>query len=232
VKLYADYAPHKLLSFLETSDQYPIQEALDECEMRGMTPERIYLLGRIGNTKAALNLIIRELADIEYAVNFCKEHDDAELWNDIINYSLDKPLFINYLLHNIGTHIDPRILVERIDPGLKIPGLRDSLIQILRDYNLQISLQEGCKKILVSDCFSLLQRQVRSSNRGVKVGRVESCSVCSGSILSADPARMENITVFNCRHAFHADCLPDVSVCTLCSRGGTYQPNYTYYKTN
>ena len=45
---------------------------LDECELRGMTPERIYLLARIGNTKAALNLIIRELADIEYAVNFCK----------------------------------------------------------------------------------------------------------------------------------------------------------------
>ncbi len=28
VKLYADYAPQKLLSFLKTSDQYPIQEAL------------------------------------------------------------------------------------------------------------------------------------------------------------------------------------------------------------
>lgn len=37
-----------------------------------MTPERIYLLARMGNTKAALALIIRELADIEYAVDFCK----------------------------------------------------------------------------------------------------------------------------------------------------------------
>ena len=44
----------------------------DECELRGMTPERIYLLARMGNTKAALALIIRELADIEYAVDFCK----------------------------------------------------------------------------------------------------------------------------------------------------------------
>ena len=30
VKLYADYAPAKLLAFLKTSDQYPIQEALGE----------------------------------------------------------------------------------------------------------------------------------------------------------------------------------------------------------
>ena len=45
---------------------------LDECELRGMTPERIYLLARMGNTRAALNLIILELADIEYAVQFCK----------------------------------------------------------------------------------------------------------------------------------------------------------------
>ena len=44
----------------------------DECELRGMTPERIYLLARMGNTRAALNLIIKELADIEYAVQFCK----------------------------------------------------------------------------------------------------------------------------------------------------------------
>jgi hypothetical protein len=45
---------------------------VDECELRGMTPERIYLLARMGNTRAALSLIIRELADIEQAVAFCK----------------------------------------------------------------------------------------------------------------------------------------------------------------
>jgi len=232
VKLYADYAPVKLLAFLQTSDQYPIQEALDECELRGMTPERIYLLARMGNTRAALNLIIRELNDIDYAVNFCKEHDDAELWNDIINYSLDKPVFINTLLHNIGTHIDPRILVERIEPGLQIPDLRDSLIQILRDYNLQISLQEGCKKILVSDCFSLLQRKVKSVSRGVKVDQSSTCPVCTGSLLVRDPTRMENVVVFNCRHAFHAECLLEDNLCTLCCKSGKYNPNYKYYNTN
>ena len=50
-----------------------------------------------------------------------------------------------YIIHpwtiviNIVYFLLSRILVERIEPGLQIPDLRDSLIQILRDYNLQAS---------------------------------------------------------------------------------------------
>ena len=105
VRLYASFAPNKLLGFLKTSDDYPMTEALEECTMRGMVPERIYLLGRMGNTKAALELIMTELVDVEQAVEFCKEHDESELWDDLINYSIDKPAFISVLLNNIGTHI-------------------------------------------------------------------------------------------------------------------------------
>lgn len=48
-------------------------------------------LGRIGDTKEALELIIIELKDMQQAIEFCQEHDDADLWNDLINHSLDKP---------------------------------------------------------------------------------------------------------------------------------------------
>lgn len=50
-----------------------------------------FLIGRIGNTKEALALITDKLKDIDQAIDFCKEHDDLELWEDLINYSLDKP---------------------------------------------------------------------------------------------------------------------------------------------
>ena len=189
-RLYADFAPHKLLAFLKRSDEYPMAEALDECTMRGMTPERIYLLARMGSTRAALELIMRELVDVEQAVQFCKEQDDPELWEDLIRCSLDKPPFIIVLLNNVGTHIDPRQLVERIEPGLEIPGLRQSLIQILRDYNLQVSLQEGCKRILVSDCYSLLTRKVRGASRGLLVSSEASCPEC-GEAIVRDPVGVE-----------------------------------------
>jgi len=47
--------------------------------------------------------------------------------------------FITGLLNNIGTHVDPIILIQKIREGLEIPGLRNSLVQILHDYYLQVS---------------------------------------------------------------------------------------------
>ena len=61
-----------------------------------------------------------------------------DLWHDLIDFSIDKPYFVHVLLHNIGTHVDPRILIERIENGREIPGLRDSLVQIMHDYQLQV----------------------------------------------------------------------------------------------
>ena len=48
--------------------------------------------------------------------------------------------FITGLLHNIGTHVDPIILITKIRSGMEIPQLRDSLVKILQDYNLQVWL--------------------------------------------------------------------------------------------
>ena len=142
MELYADYDPNKLLQFLKSSDRYNIQLALDTCtnHIRGheLVDERIYILARMSNTHEALRLITSELYDIHKAVEFCQEYDDLELWHDLIDFSIDKPYFVHVLMKNIGTHVDPRILIERIENGREIPGLRDSLVQIMHDYQLQV----------------------------------------------------------------------------------------------
>lgn len=91
MKLYAIFARDKLLPFLKKSDHYPIQEALDICQKEKYYPEMVYLLGRIGDTKEALELIINELKDMQQAISFCQEHDDPDLWNDLINHCVNKP---------------------------------------------------------------------------------------------------------------------------------------------
>lgn len=48
---------------------------------------------------------------------------------------------IRELLNNIGTHIDPLLIINRIPKGMEIPGLRDALVKILHDYYLQV----GCE---------------------------------------------------------------------------------------
>lgn len=127
----------------------------------------VHLLARMGNSKEALILMTEELKNIEQATNFCKEQDDAELWEvecqktkkhdknylkqsfihlillfflqNLIQSSLNKPDFITYLLQNIGTAIDPKLLVRRIAPGLPIPGLKNSLGKMMKDYRLQVN---------------------------------------------------------------------------------------------
>ena len=45
----------------------------------------------MGNTRDALRLIMRQLKDIDQAIEFCKTYDDSELWEQLIGYSLAKP---------------------------------------------------------------------------------------------------------------------------------------------
>ncbi len=43
------------------------------------------------------------------------------------------------LLENVGAEIDPLRLIRRIKNGLEIPGLRQALLKILYDFNIQVS---------------------------------------------------------------------------------------------
>lgn len=47
--------------------------------------------GRMGNCRRALQMIMEELQNVDKAIEFAKEQDDAELWEDLISYSIDKP---------------------------------------------------------------------------------------------------------------------------------------------
>lgn len=216
-RLYAVYAPDKLLPLLRQSHSYPLEEALGLCREKKLTPATIFLLKRMGNTKEALHQIMDKLGDVHQAITFCKEHDDSELWGDLIKYSLDKPPFITTLLHKIGAHVNPILLISHIPMGLDIPQLRDSLVKIMRDYNLQISLREGCKKILVSDCIGLLQKLHRQQSRGIAIAYDQLCHACNRRILSKDVRHLEDVVVFFCKHAFHSNCLPSLPMCSLCS---------------
>ncbi|KAL5007431.1 hypothetical protein ScPMuIL_016237 [Solemya velum] len=230
VKLYAEFNRSRLLPFLRSSKWYKLQMAMEECEVRDFIPEQVYLLGRMGNTKQALQLITERLKDVNQAIEFCKEMNDPDLWEHLISYSIDKPTFITELLHNIGTHVDPIILIEQIQEKMEIPGLRDSLVKILQDYNLQISLREGCRKILVADSFHLLERIIKTQRRGLSVDNHQTCHICQQRILVNDLRYVSNVIVFYCKHAFHEDCLPSHSmencvICTTQRRGPGSKPS-------
>ncbi|XP_060554893.1 vacuolar protein sorting-associated protein 41 homolog isoform X2 [Ruditapes philippinarum] len=218
VKLYAEFDRPKLLPFLRGSVQYNLDSALKEVKVREFKPELVFLLGRTGDMKTALKIIVDELHDVDQAIEFCKEHNDTELWEDLIQYSLDKPNFITGLLNNIGTHVDPIILIRRIQTGMEIPELRDSLVKILQDYNLQISLREGCKKILVADSFGLMNRLVKTQKKAISVDTSHVCTVCHEKILVTETRHASDVLVFFCSHAAHELCLNTaMETCPICT---------------
>jgi vacuolar protein sorting-associated protein 41 len=54
-------------------------------------------------------------------------------------------------------------------------------VKIMTDYGIQVSLREGCKKILVGDCIALLQSLYALRRQGMYIEEF-SCAVCKTQI--------------------------------------------------
>jgi len=204
VRLYAEYASHRLVDFLRASNYYSLEEAYTICSDRDMVTEMVFLLGRMGNNKKALTLIIERLGDVNRAIDFAKEQHDFDLWEDLLKYSETRPPFIRGLLENVGAEIDPIRIIRRIKNGLEIPGLKGALIKILHDFNLQTSLLEGCQTILDGDCAELAQTLHRNQSSGFFLSAQTHCPICDLPLHQ----RLHGLTLlYLCRHVVHAGCV-------------------------
>lgn len=135
------------------------------------------------------------------AVEFVRKQNEAEIWDLLILKSIRNPVFVSGLLENVGTHINPLSLVEKIPDGLEIIGLRDRLVKIINDYLLQKSLSEGCKEVLNADVIRLSRRLYQAKTRGVRIDFSNRCGVSNQPILNA--AKKRPIVQFFCGHSYY-----------------------------
>ncbi|CAK5276303.1 unnamed protein product [Mycena citricolor] len=203
VKLYAEFATQQLIVFLRASNDYNPENAYKVCEEGNLVPQMVFLLGRMGNNKKALTLIIERLGDVKQAIDFAKEQNDDDLWEDLLKYSEARPAFIKGLLENVGAEISPVRLIRRIKNGLEIPGLKESLIKILQDFHLQISLLDGCQTILNGDSSDFARKLHKDQTSGFFFTSKSMCSICDRS-LQENPQTL--LLLFLCRHVVHAHC--------------------------
>ena len=168
VSLFAEYDRPLLMSFLRTSQSYTIEKASEICKKREYIPELVYLLSKEGQTNAALFLIIDKLQDVSQAIAFAKEQDDSDLWNDLLEYSMNKPRFIRGLLEEVGTAINPITLVRRIPEGLEVEGLKEGLIRMIKEYELQDSISEGVARVLRGEVATGMSTLRTGQKRGIK----------------------------------------------------------------
>eukprot|EP01120_Amphizonella_sp_Union-15-10_P003630 TRINITY_DN1403_c0_g1_i1.p1 TRINITY_DN1403_c0_g1~~TRINITY_DN1403_c0_g1_i1.p1 ORF type:complete len:882 (-),score=190.64 TRINITY_DN1403_c0_g1_i1:13-2658(-) len=230
VELYANHDLDALGDFLEKSNFYNLDRALNICREKNLWKEIVFILARMGNTQEALTVMIERVGDVKKAIDFVDKQNDSDLWDELIKKSIRNPQFVSGLLENVGTHINPLKLIREIPKGMEIIGLRDRLVKILFDYNLQTSLREGCKDVLKADCVKLGRKLYDGNRRGLKVSENARCSTCNNSIFSKQREKGRMI-VFFCHHVFHENCVVQQQVVKPKPTGAAGLSNSTFPKT-
>ncbi|XP_055830070.1 vacuolar protein sorting-associated protein 41 homolog [Solanum dulcamara] len=242
VELYADYDPKMLPTFLRSSQHYTLEKAYEVCVKKDLLKEQVFILGRMGNAKQALAVIINRLGDIEEAIEFVSMQQDDELWEELIKQSFHKPEMVGVLLEHTVGNLDPLYIVNMLPNDLEIPRLRDRLVKIVTDYRTETSLRHGCNDILKADCMNLLVKYYKEAKRGVCLSDVDDVSSCRGEksashlgertmsmkavevksktrgggrcCICFDPFSILNVSIiaFFCCHAFHTTCLMESTI--------------------
>lgn len=79
--------------------------------------------------------------------------------------------------------INPELLVHKIKKGQQIPGLKRSLIKMLCDYSLQVSIQDGCNNILITDYFNLHHKLTKFQQKALHVSVDNTCGICRAEFI-------------------------------------------------
>ncbi|KAL7751037.1 Vacuolar protein sorting-associated protein 41 [Sorochytrium milnesiophthora] len=205
LELYAEFNPKALMDFLKLSTYYSLDAALEVCERRDMVPEMVYILGRMGNNKRALDVILERMQDIREAIEFAKDQNDEELWDSVINFSMKRPDFVKVLLENVGSHIDPIKVISRIPKHLEIPGLKDAIVKIMRDHYIQISLRKDCQAIIAADVVNSLDKYTGFRRQAFVCSNTMTCSACNEPLFDV-LRKYSHFVLFKCNHALHPEC--------------------------
>lgn len=146
IELYSQFNREKLLPYLMKNSNYNFDLAIELCETNELYEELVYLLGKIGENKKALLLIIDKLDNPEIAINFAKHQNDREAWNILLDYSTNKPKFIQALIEGADDQsnpfYDPISIIKRIPNDVKIEGLKNSVTKISENNELNLLLSQ------------------------------------------------------------------------------------------
>lgn len=176
---FANFDRDLFMDFLRSSQAYDLSHASETCRKFAYSAELVLLLAKEGRAGEALRLIIDDLDDIRQAINFAKEQDDRDLWNDLLQLSMRKPSSIVVLLQEIGTAVNPLQIVQKIPLGMEIPGLRDGLARILKDFEIQECITKGAAQVLSSEISDSMARRARDHRQGLKFdSKKTKCAKC------------------------------------------------------
>ncbi|ODV80417.1 vacuolar protein sorting-associated protein 41 [Suhomyces tanzawaensis NRRL Y-17324] len=174
IRLYSHYNRSKLIKYLTRNEGiYDIDKAIAICAENDFIEELVFLLGKIGESQRALELIIDRMDDAEMAIRFAKSKDDAELWNVLIDYSMKKPNFVRALIEHSdeqsNQYYDPVQILQKMDPSIKVAGLSESIIKFTHNNDLNLLINQGMLRIVYKQAQEVSERYRLEILRGLEI---------------------------------------------------------------
>ncbi|KAJ6243465.1 vacuolar protein sorting-associated protein [Anaeramoeba flamelloides] len=209
-ELMAKFKSQNLIEFLNEGANVNLDDALKSCEKYERHKETVWILWRMGNTNRALGLVMKELDDIEQAIQLAQTEDDRELWKKLVDLCIKNPNHLANLLKNlVNTNLDSLNIISRIPRGTFITGLKERLIELIQDFKLKGELNELTKRLLFKDSSDLMQRHYKQLTLPTYVKPSGFCFHCGTQLknLGEDKA-----VIFFCGHSFHQVCLTTAMV--------------------
>lgn len=154
VDLTARFAPQALMGLLASSTSYPLEQALAAAARAGLVREQVFVLGRMGDARRALGLILDAMGDVEQALEFVQGQADARLWEELVARAGAAPALAGVLLERIGSATDARPLIAALPADAHIERLRERLCKLLADVRAQAALWHGCSACLRADAVA------------------------------------------------------------------------------
>lgn len=177
VYLYSQYNRPKLLPFLMKNSNYNIDKAIALCEENEFIEELVFLLGKIGENRKALMLIIDKLDDPETAINFAKHQNEKDAWNILLEYSMDKPEFIKALIECAdelsNLYYDPIIILKKMPNDINVEGLSESIVKFSNNNDLNLLINQIILNIINKESKALFSDYKSEKLKGVYVDTEE-----------------------------------------------------------
>ena len=191
VPLTIEFDPEGLGAFLNAEGaRYDVEKALEAIDGhdRRFLRERVFLLGRLGSWRAALEALVLDLGDVPGAVAFVKSRvesesasssEAAEMWDAVVALvvegkgSASADVGVGSLFDAAGALVDPSRVLRRVPPGARADGLRTRLAGILRERRREARESENVSRREMAAIAEAEKRRRRAARRALRPDAVE-----------------------------------------------------------
>lgn len=173
VQLYGQYDRSKLLPFLTSHDNYDISKAIEICERNSLIEELIYLLGKVGENKKAMQLIMEQLNDPRRAIRFARIQNDRETWDILLLHSYTRPEFIKALIEladdKSNEYYNPITILQNMNTDVEVEGLKDSVIKVEKENEMTKIMNDLILRIIMKRSQHYSQTYYKDMIRGISI---------------------------------------------------------------